>query len=64
MATMAAMPADADPLAGLPAGHAFADLFDHADDFVAGHPRIRDAGKRAQFGQDVTVTDPASLDLD
>ena len=40
MAAMAAVPADADALAGLPVGDFGAQDIDHADDLVSGYARI------------------------
>ena len=44
MAAVAAVPADADPLARLPRDDAVADRVDHAGDFMAGNARVLDAG--------------------
>src|SRR5262249_42765519 len=61
---VAAAPADAHPLAGLPAAHAGADRVDDAGDLVARHARILDTGERAIDDPRVAMTDAARLDLD
>ena len=59
---MAAVPADAGAVAGLPARHAGADRVDDARDLVAGHARVFDPGKEALLREDVAVADAAGLD--
>src|SRR6185312_10051695 len=61
---VAAVPADADPLADLPAAHAGADRVDDAGDLVAGDARILEARELASDDERVAMTDAARLDLD
>ena len=61
---VAAVPADAHPVALLPLGHVGADLVDAPGDLVARNPRQRQAGKRAGLHEGVAVADSAGFDLD
>ena len=61
---MAAVPSDADALAGLPVGDIGADGVDAAGDFVSGNARILDAGPMAFLYQRVAVADAAGFDFD
>jgi hypothetical protein len=58
---VAAVPAQTDSLTDLEERHIGADGIDNAGDFVAWNPRIGDAGKEAELGDCVTVTNPAGL---
>ena len=64
VAAVAAEPADADALAGLPALDALADRVDDAGDLVAGDEREGDAREAALLGEHVAVADAAGLDPD
>src|SRR5215472_7997716 len=61
---MPAMPADAYTLTQLPFRNAGAELVNQARDFVAGNPRVLNAGPGAVFGEHVAVANTASLHLD
>ncbi len=62
---MPGVPTDTDALAGGPTrGDVIADGVDHADDFMARHARVLDAGHVAFLGEGVAVADAAGLDLD
>ena len=58
---MAAMPAEANALAGLEDGNVGSDGIEYAGDFVAGNARKLDAGPHAQLGERIAVADPAGL---
>src|SRR5262245_18647308 len=58
---LAAVPADADPLAFLPVPHTRSDLIDHADDFVSGDARIRHPGKQTIFRDHIAMADSTRL---
>src|SRR5215475_4982926 len=58
---LAAVPADADPLAFLPVPHTWSDLIDHADDFVSGDARIRHPGKQTIFRDHIAMADSTRL---
>ena len=60
---VAAVPADADALAGLPVGDVSADGVDAAGDFVSGDAGILDAGPMAFFDQRIAMADAAGFDL-
>jgi hypothetical protein len=61
--TMAAVPPDADALAGFPVSNVGTDSVDAAGDFVSGNAWILDAGPIAFFYERVTVADAAGLDF-
>ena len=62
---MPGVPADADPLAGLPPRRdVLAHGVDHADHLVPRHAREGDPGPVALLGHRVAVADAAGLDLD
>ena len=61
---VAAVPAEADALAGLEERHVGADGVDDAGDFVAGDARVCDAGQEADLGERVAVADAAGLHAD
>jgi hypothetical protein len=61
--SMAAVPSDADALAGLPVGNVGADGIDAAGDFVSGNARILDAGPVAFLYERVAVADAAGFDF-
>ena len=62
--TMAAVPSDADALAGFPVGNFRADSVDAAGDFVSGNAWILEAGPMAFLNEDVAVADAAGFDFD
>src|SRR5262249_9494439 len=64
IAPVPAVPAQADPLAGFPTGHAGADVVDDAGDLVARGARILDARPDSLLRHRVAVADAAGLDLD
>src|SRR5262249_4910039 len=61
VAAIAAEPADADALTGLPARHVRTDGIDHARDLVAGNARIAHAGPVAVLRQRVAMAQAARL---
>src|SRR5439155_22588731 len=61
---VAAVPADADPLARLPPGDAGADRVDHPGHLMAGNPRIRNPWEKALFRHRIAVANAAGLHLD
>jgi hypothetical protein len=61
---MTSMPADADALAGFELCHACAHGIENADDFVAGHTRILDAGHMTFLCERIAMADAAGLDFD
>jgi hypothetical protein len=61
--TMAAVPSDADALAGFPVGDFRADSVDAAGDLVSGNAWILDARPMAFFYEDVAVADAAGFDF-
>ena len=62
IAAGAAEPADAGARPDAPAADALAERIDDADHLVAGDAGVLDAGDEALHGQDVAMTDAASLD--
>src|SRR5229473_1837507 len=63
-AAVPAVPADPNPLARLPGGHALADGIHPSDHLMAGDPRVDHAGKLPFLDERIRVTDAASLDGD
>jgi hypothetical protein len=61
--TMAAVPSDADALAGFPVRNVGADSVDAAGDFVSGNAWILDARPMAFFCESVAVADAAGFDF-
>src|SRR5579862_6210830 len=61
IAACATEPADADPLARFPSVDLGAERFDDADHFMAGNPRICQAGHTALDDDGVAVADAAGL---
>jgi hypothetical protein len=62
--TVAAMPSDSHPVAGLPWIGIFSDRIDHPRDFMPGSAWINDSGKAALLGQHVAMADAACLNSD
>src|SRR5229473_1352621 len=63
-AAVPAVPADPNPLARLPGGHALADGIHPSDHLMTGDPRVDHAGKLPFLDERIRVTDAASLDGD
>jgi hypothetical protein len=61
---VSAEPADAHPLADLPAVDGVAERGDLPGDLVAGDDRVADTGEAALLGEHVAVADAAGVDLD
>ena len=61
---IAAVPADAHPLARLPAGDAGADRVDHPGHLMAGNPRVLNSREQPLLRERIAVADAASLHLD
>jgi hypothetical protein len=61
--TMAAVPSDADALAGFPVRNVGADSVDAAGNFMSRNAWILDAGPMAFFYERVAVADAAGLDF-
>jgi hypothetical protein len=61
---MAAVPADSDPLAGLPSDDTLADRIHHSDDFMSWDSGVFDTWKNPILYNRVAVTNPARLYLD
>src|SRR5262249_58588622 len=64
MPAIAAVPANADPLAGLPVGDAGADRVDHAGHFMTGDAGELNSRIRPFLGERIAVADAASEDPD
>jgi hypothetical protein len=61
---VAAVPADHDPIAGLPPDDLLAHRVDDARDLMPRNSRVLDSREESVFGEEVAVTDSAGLDLD
>jgi hypothetical protein len=64
MPAIAAVPADAHPLAGLPVGDARPNPIDHSGHFVTGDPGVLKSRIRSFPGEGIAVADAAREDLD
>ena len=64
IAAVAAVPADAHPLARLPSGDAGADRVDHPGHLMAGDARVLDSREEPLLGDRIAVADAAGLHPD
>jgi hypothetical protein len=62
--TVAAMPANTNPLAGFPLVDSTADSINPAADFVTRHPGVLQSGPDPFLYQQITVANSARLDFD
>ena len=64
MPAIAAVPADAHALAGLPVGDAGADRIDHPGHFMTGDAGVAELPDKSLLGERIAVADAACQDLD
>ena len=61
---MSAVPSNSDSIADFPGPRAFCDRVDYAGDLMPRRARIDDSREGAFLGEEVAMTDPASLNPD